>query len=171
MKWWTFYSYRKVSVDPCGQVNVTSKALIYWQGLPNVFLLFSPDIHLVQRLLAEAEMSPNKQKKIFKIMRGASYVQGKRHRGHNTWQTKGVKTTQCSSRHWLEEDDSKKRNYDPYAVCCCKLSWLASPISRLNEALTPARKQFQTFCWQCWRGEVSQYAAMEPFTAMTLNWD
>lgn len=42
------------------------------------------------------------------------------------------------------KDDSDKRDDEPHAVCLCQIFWLETPISSLNEALTPTRKQFQT---------------------------
>lgn len=51
--------------------------------------------------------------------------------------------------------------------------WLQSPISDLNEALTPARNNFRPFfgCWQSRFSEVSQYTTVRLFTAMTVRRD
>lgn len=91
---------------------------------------------------------------------------------------KGARAQSCAeSRHWLEDDDSNKRDYEPYAACRRQGGWLQSPISGLNEALTLARKQFHTFSfffpsyWQCWWSEVGWYTTTRLFTAMTLDWD
>lgn len=73
----------------------------------------------------------------------------------------------------LEEDDSDKRDDEPHAACLRQICWPETPISSLNEALTPARKQFQTFSSRSQRrcSEVIQYTTIGSFTAATPDWN
>lgn len=80
----------------------------------------------------------------------------------------------CCERHWLEEDDSKKRDYEPYAACRRQVGWLARESNKQRKwGLDTSQETIPDFffCWRCWCSEVSQYTTMGLFTAMTLDWD
>lgn len=61
-----------------------------------------------------------------------------------------------------------ERDYEPYAVCRRQVGWLDSPISSLNEALTPARKQFQTSFFFAGSADVVRSANTQPRHCLQL---